>query len=117
LPLLLTLTLEQGQWAGVAAFGWLPFLAALAFSVFAVSMFGHGQFYRLWQRYDATLLSPLTLMTPVFAVVLGVLLLQERFTVQMWIGAGIALFGVGLVAVRPNLRLPEAAVLWRKGGS
>lgn len=116
LPLVLTLTLEHGQWAGVAAFGWPAFLLALLFSVFAVSMFGHGQFYSLWQRYDATLLSPLTLMTPVFAVILGVVLLHERFTAQMWVGAAIALFGVGLVAVRPNLRLPDAAALWRRGG-
>ena len=93
--------------------GW-PFWGALAFSVLCVSIFGHGLFYRLLRRYEATLIAPLTLMTPVWAMVLGVLVLSEPFTAQLALGAGLALFGVGLVAVRPNARLPDVGAIWKR---
>lgn len=113
-PLLLplTLTLETGQAAAMQAGGW-PFLAMLAFSVFAVSIFGHGMFYEIVKKYEVTLVSPLTLMTPIWAVVFGVLLLGETLTPQLAIGAVTALTGVGIIAARPNVALRKLSGLWR----
>ncbi|MBP8242271.1 MAG: DMT family transporter, partial [Thermoflexales bacterium] len=81
-----------------------------AFAVLAVSIFGHGTFYRMIKKYDVTLISPLTLMTPIWGVVLGITLLGEPLTAKLVIGAVVALAGVGVIMVRPNRRFPEAPV-------
>lgn len=114
-PVLLpmTLALEQNQIAAVTTMGW-PFLAALVFSVLVVSIFGHGMYYRLVQRYEVTMLAPLTLMTPVFAVAAAAIILGEPLSAQLLIGGAVSLIGVAIVAARPNLRLRDAAVLWRR---
>lgn len=114
-PLLVPLTLltETDQVARAVAVGW-PFFAALAFSVFAVSIFGHGQYYRLLQKYEVTLISPLTLMTPLWAVVFGVTLLGETLTPQLLLGGLLALTGVFMIAVRPNAALSSAVAAWRR---
>lgn len=114
-PLLLplTLTMETGQIEAMQAGGW-GFLAALAFSVFAVSIFGHGMFYEIVKKYEVTLVSPLTLMTPVWAVVFGVLLLNETLTPQLAGGAALALTGVGMIAARPNVALRKLMAMFRE---
>jgi O-acetylserine/cysteine efflux transporter len=109
----LTLAFEDHQWERAFAMGW-PFLGALAFSVALVSIFGHAMFYRLLRRYEATLISPLTLMTPVWAMVLGVSLLNEPLTPQLAVGGGLALFGVFMIAARPNARLPDVGALLKR---
>ena len=109
----LTMTMETGQVAAMQAGGW-GFLAALAFSVFAVSIFGHGMFYEIVKKYEVTLVSPLTLMTPVWAVVFGVLLLNETLTPQLAGGAALALTGVGMIAARPNAALRKLAAMFRE---
>ena len=84
--------------------------ASTAFAVLAVSIFGHGTFYRMIKKYDVTLISPLTLMTPIWGVVLGILLLGEPLTAKLIIGAAVALGGVGVIMMRRNRRFPEAPV-------
>lgn len=88
--------------------GWLVWLAT-AFAVLGVSVFGHGVFYTLIKKYDVSLISPLTLMTPVWGVVLSVILLSEALTLQLVVGAAISLGGVFVILVRPNKAMPEAA--------
>ena len=73
-------------------------------------MFGHGGFYTLIKKYDISLLSPLTLMTPIWGVVLSVVLLGEVLTLQLIVGAAISLGGVFVILVRPNKVMPEAAL-------
>jgi O-acetylserine/cysteine efflux transporter len=99
---------EAGQVGAFAAGGWLVWLAT-AFAVLGVSVFGHGAYYVLIKRYDISLLSPLTLMTPVWGVVLAVTLLSEPVTLRLVIGSIISLSGVFVIAIRRNKRLPEAA--------
>jgi len=81
-----------------------------------VSIFGHGGFYLLIKKYDISLLSPLTLMTPIWGVVLAIAFLGEPITANLIVGAIISLGGVFVIAVRPNTKLPEAA-LGKKLGS
>ncbi|MEO0982827.1 MAG: DMT family transporter [Pseudomonadota bacterium] len=107
--------LESGQWEAYSAGGW-PVWAATAFAVLGVSIFGHGGFYSLIKRYDVSLLSPLTLMTPIWGVVLSVVLLSEPLTINLVVGAAISLTGVFVIAMRPNTAMPEAAIA-RKLGS
>jgi O-acetylserine/cysteine efflux transporter len=110
LPLLaMSLAWETGQWTGYFSGDWRVY-AATAFAVVGVSIFAHGNFYRLLKRYDVTLLSPLTLMTPVMGVILGSTFLGEPVTPNLIVGAMIAITGVAIIGLRRNRRFPEAAV-------
>jgi O-acetylserine/cysteine efflux transporter len=110
-PLLLvaSLAFEHDQARSYFTGDWRVFGASL-FAVAGVSIFAHGNFYRLIKRYDVTLLSPLTLMSPVLSVILGAILLGEPLSAREIVGAVIAIAGVGVIGVRRNRRFPEAAV-------
>lgn len=108
-PLILTtLMLETGQWGSLASGGW-RLAAAFAFIVGAVAIFGHGTFYALLRRYDASLIAPLTLMAPVWGMVFGVVLMGDEITAPLLIGAMLALAGVGLLAVGTRQRASALA--------
>ena len=100
---------ETGQAKAYMDGGWPVWLASL-FAILGVSIFGHGGFYTLIKKYDVSMLSPLTLMTPIWGVVFGVALLNEPMSPRLLAGAVIALAGVFMIAVRQNTRLPEAAL-------
>lgn len=100
---------DQNSWGAFIEGGWLVW-AATAFAVLGVSVFGHGGFYSLIKKYDISLLSPLTLMTPVWGVVLSIVLLGEVLTLQLVVGAAISLGGVFVILIRPNRVMPEAAL-------
>lgn len=96
---------EQGQVAAVTAVPW-GFVGAILFSALIVSVIGHTFYYDLIQRYEATLISPLTLMTPLFTIVMGVTITHDAFDLRMGIGASLALLGVLIIALRPNHVMP-----------
>lgn len=104
---------ETGQLQAISSVG-AGFWWVVAFSVFGVSIFGHGMFYDILKRYEVTHVAPLTLMTPVWAVIIGSLALNEPLTPQLLTGGALALTGVFMIAIRPNLRLPDAAAIWRR---
>jgi drug/metabolite transporter (DMT)-like permease len=113
-PVLLagTAAFEQNQLGSAVSAGW-PFLAALAFSVLVVSLFAHTAFYHLIGKYEANLISPLTLMSPLMAIGLGVLLAGEGFGLRMAVGTAIALAGVLMIALRRNKVAPQVALVQR----
>jgi len=92
---------EPGAVAKVIEIGW-PFWAAVTFSALVVSVFGHTAYYWLIQRYEANLISPLTLMTPLATIGLGVVITNDPFDARMAVGAAVALAGVLIIAMRPN---------------
>ena len=100
---------EGGQVEAFVGGGWLVWTATV-FAVLGVSVFGHGAYYYLIKKYDISLLSPLTLMTPIWGVVLAVSLLGEPLTLRLIVGAAISLSGVFVIAIRRNKSLPEAAL-------
>ena len=91
-----------------AAVGW-PFVAALLFAALVVSVMAHTAYYGLIQRYEANLLAPLTLMTPLSAIGFGVALNGETLDGRMIAGAGLALMGVLVVALRARPATPLLA--------
>lgn len=97
----LSALLEPGQIAYGLSAGW-QFWAAVLFSGLIVSVGGHTIYYGLIQRYEASLISPLTLMTPLATIGLGVLITKDHFDARMALGAVIALAGVLIIALRPN---------------
>jgi O-acetylserine/cysteine efflux transporter len=111
LPLfLLSAVIETGQIKALVS-GGIPIWTALAFSVVAVSVFGHSAYYQLLKRYEVTLLAPLTLLTPVVAVLIGILALKEPVSPNLLIGGAVTLAGVFLVAIRENKSLPPEGVV------
>ena len=99
---------DQQGWSKFLEGGVLVWLAT-AFAVLGVSVFGHGSFYTLIKKYDVSLVSPLALMTPVWGVVLSIVLLGESLTLQLITGAAISLGGVFVILVRRNQSMPQAA--------
>ena len=110
LPLFLfSYLFESNQIGSYIGAGWPVWLASL-FAIVGVSIFGHGAFYTLLKKYDVSMISPLTLMTPIWGVIFGIVLLNEPITARLILGAAISLSGVFVIAIRPNRRMPEAAL-------
>ncbi|MCX7562263.1 DMT family transporter [Xanthomonadaceae bacterium XH05] len=111
-PLLLwSWGVESGQWdamrhaSPVAWFG-------VAWATFAASLLGHGLFYWLVQRHPVSTLTPYLLLTPVFAVMLGVAFWGDRPGARLYLGGAMVLGGVLVIALRARTRsrtLPEPA--------
>lgn len=96
-----TLSFETGQGQLVASSPWL-LAAAVLFSGLIVSVLAHTLYYTLIQRYEATLVSPLTLMTPIFTIILGVIFTGDVVDLRMAVGAALAMVGVLVTAFRFN---------------
>jgi O-acetylserine/cysteine efflux transporter len=113
--LLLSAVTETGQIESLMSASWVVW-SGLAFSILVVSIFGHSAYYVILKNYEITKIAPLTLMVPVWAVVVGILVLGEPMTWQLAIGAALTLVGVGLVASRENKVLPDEAVSGMRNG-
>jgi drug/metabolite transporter (DMT)-like permease len=106
LPLaLLSALTEPGSIPAAMNAGW-PFVTAVVFSALVVSVIGHTAYYGLIQRYEANLIAPLTLMTPLMTIGLGVLITHDHFDLKMGVGAALALIGVLIIALRKNQVMP-----------
>ncbi|MFC3069235.1 DMT family transporter [Phenylobacterium soli] len=81
--------------------GWV-FVGAVLYSALVVSVTAHTVYYALIQRYEANLISPLTLMTPLATIGLGVLIMHDPFDIRMAVGTVVALAGVLIIALRRN---------------
>jgi drug/metabolite transporter (DMT)-like permease len=93
------------------ASGWV-FAAGVVFTAVVVSIGCHTIYYHLIQRYEATLIAPLTLMTPLGTIALGVAITHDPFGLRMIAGAALALSGVLIIAMRKS---PMGVVrLWLK---
>jgi drug/metabolite transporter (DMT)-like permease len=95
----LTLTLEPGGWEAARQAGWY-FIGAVFWSALVVSVFAHSAYYLLIGRYEANLISPLTLMTAIITIGLGVAITGDHIDARMALGSAVALLGVLLVALR-----------------
>ena len=96
---LCSLLFEQGQWPAATAAGW-PLAAAVLFTALIVSVGAHSAYYHLINNYEANLLAPLTLITPLATIALGVWITDDDFDLRMGIGAALAIGGVLIVALR-----------------
>ena len=100
---------ETNQVEGLISAGPLAWVA-IGFSILVVSIFGHAVYYTLLKRYDVTLLAPLTLMTPLWAVAIGIFALGEAVTGKLLLGGALTLAGVALIAMRRNAVLPPESL-------
>lgn len=104
LPLLaISAVIEPGgvaalRGAGPAAWG------AVAYSAVFASLIGHSVFFGLVQRHPVAQVAPYLLLTPVFAVALGILIWGDRPGPQLWIGGAMVLGGVLAIALRARAK-------------
>ncbi|MFN7418227.1 MAG: DMT family transporter [Alphaproteobacteria bacterium] len=108
-----TLSFETGHATVALANPW-ALGAAVLFSGLVVSVLAHTLYYTLIQRYEASLVSPLTLMTPIFTIALGVVITGDVVDLRMALGAVLALIGVLVTAFRFN-QLARLALVFGRG--
>jgi drug/metabolite transporter (DMT)-like permease len=106
--------LAPGGSAAAALAALRPAWSALDWGLMAyASLFGsalaYGLFFSFASRGDLTSFTALTFLTPVFALLCGFLLLEERLAPLQWLGAALALVSVLLINRRGQLWLPAAA--------
>jgi O-acetylserine/cysteine efflux transporter len=106
----LTAGFEDNHLAAAYNAGW-PLVVLVLYSGLVVSVLGHTTYYGLIQRYEANLIAPLTLMSPLFTIGLGIWLTGDHFDTRMALGTVLALVGVFIIAVRPNRAMPRAVVI------
>ena len=105
-----TALFEENQIASFAENRW-RIGGAILYSVVLASLFGHTSYYWLLQRRPISQISPSLLLTTVFAVTLGVLLLGEPVSLSMVIGGLMTLFGVGVIILRSEPKSAARAVV------
>jgi O-acetylserine/cysteine efflux transporter len=57
-------------------------------------------YYYLLQRYEVSLIAPMSLLSPILGVIFGVTILGEPLTGRIAIGAAVAFAGVAILAIR-----------------
>ncbi|MBY4596722.1 DMT family transporter [bacterium BD-1] len=103
-PLLaLSLWLEPGALAtlgGISGTAW----AGVAYAAIMASVIGHGLYYSLIQRHAVARVMPWLLLTPVFAMALGIAFWGDRPGPKLWIGGAMTLVGILLIALRSQAK-------------
>ena len=94
-----TLVFETDHQVAWSIAGW-KIVAAAAYAGVLISIFAHGQYFRLLQTYEVSQVVPLSLMTTVWACALGVGLLNETLYPRYIVGALLILPCVWIIARR-----------------
>lgn len=101
LPVLAAASLyfEPGRLAATASlplstWGWLTY------SALGASLLGHGGMSWLFQHYPVSVVSPLTLPTPLLSVMFAVIIFDTPITSQMIVGGILTLIGVAIITLR-----------------
>lgn len=99
-PLLaISALIEPGGFARLHDASWVAWFG-VAYAAFISSLLGHGLYYVLVQRHPIALVTPWLLLTPVFAVGLGIAFWGDRPGPRLLVGGAMVLGGVLLVALR-----------------
>ena len=89
------------QWpASPSALAW----GSLAFQTVVVTFASYLLWFWLMRHYPATRISAFTLLTPVFGLAAGVLLLDEPLTLRLVVALGAVVAGIALVNRAPPAR-------------
>ena len=106
---LLSAWLEPGAIATVPSFGAMSWMG-VAYAALVASLLGHGLYYTLVQRHPVAKVMPWLLLTPVFAVALGVLAWGDRPGPRLWLGGAMVLGGILVIALRTQARARAAPI-------
>ena len=98
LLLLASYSFESGQTAAIVNAHVITW-SALLFTTVGASLIGHNVYYYLLQRYEVSLIAPLSLLSPILGVVFGITVLGEPLSTRIMLGAATAFVGVGILAL------------------
>jgi O-acetylserine/cysteine efflux transporter len=108
-PLLaLSAWFEPGQLSALRDAGAIAWGGVLYAALFA-SVIGHGVLYWLVQRHPISTLMPYLLLSPLFAIALGVLFHDDRLGVRLIVGGAMVLGGVLAIGLRARRRVRTLA--------
>ena len=103
--------LETGQWRALAEAGWRGW-GAIIYMAVAASIIAYGLWYYLLGKYEVNRVVPLTLLAPVLAVFLAIVILKEPLTLNIVIGGAVTISGVAMIqflkpgALKPSRKPP-----------
>ncbi|NVJ70082.1 MAG: EamA family transporter [Alphaproteobacteria bacterium] len=100
---------ETGQLEAVQAANPVAW-AAVVYSGIGASVIGHGGANYLLRHYEVSVVSPYFLIMPVFAILSGIIILDEEFTWRMAVGGVLTMAGVLVVTLRNSARAKSLAV-------
>ena len=100
----LSFALESGQASAVSAAP-LAVAGCVLFAGLIVSVGAHSTYYRLLQRFDANMIVPFTLLTPLMTIGFGAWLTGDAVGWRLLGGAAVALAGVAIIVLRPSRAL------------
>lgn len=104
LPLLLaSIVFEPSGLAAMRTASWVAW-SGVAYSALVSSLFGYGLYYVLVQRHPIAQITPYMLLSPVMAVLLGIMFWGDRPGPALWIGGSMVLGGVLVIALRASVR-------------
>ncbi|MBT8048497.1 MAG: DMT family transporter [Xanthomonadales bacterium] len=112
LPLLLAATLlaEQGQLETIRSAQWQHW-ASVAYSTVMASLVGHGLFFFLVQRHPVSSVMPYLQLTPVLAVIFGIIFWGDKPGARLLLGGALVITGILVI----TLRARQKAVLGSAG--
>ncbi|MEM9903580.1 MAG: EamA family transporter [Cyanobacteria bacterium P01_D01_bin.44] len=100
LPLFgLSACFESHVWEAVSVTGWM----AIAYATVFGSALAYGVFFYLAAEGNLTSLSALTFLTPVFALLFGMVLLSESLSSIQWVGVGLTLVSIYFINQRDQV--------------
>jgi O-acetylserine/cysteine efflux transporter len=90
---------EQNQLQMIQSAEWADW-ATIAYSALVASIVGHGLFFWLVQRHPITAVMPYLQITPVLAVLLGIVLWGDRPGWRLFIGGAAVFLGILFITLR-----------------
>ena len=101
--LALSLMLEDGQMSLLRKLDWRV-AGAVVYAALIGSLLGHGGTYFLLKRYPVNMVSPMLLLTPVFAAIAAIAVLGDVISGQIVIGSAITIAGLLVITLRTEGR-------------
>lgn len=90
---------ESGQWQAIKQASWVGW-GAIIYTAVMSSIVAYGIWYALLRRHPINRVIPMTLLTPVFAVGLGALLMGDSLGIHKLIGGGLVVSGIALIVIK-----------------
>ncbi|QEA40728.1 EamA family transporter [Pistricoccus aurantiacus] len=94
---------ESGQLSAMQEAGWAGW-GAVFYTAVMSSIVAYGIWYGLLRRHPINRVVPLTLLIPVGAVLLGVLLLDEGLGLNKLLGGSLVVLGIAMIVLYPQRR-------------
>lgn len=104
--------MDMAEWDHIPHADWQLLTIVFIYQIFAVGL-SHIIWQKLLTRNDMGVITPFTLLLPVFGVGMAILFLGEAVSARMIIGGSIAMLGVGIIVLRrarKNKSLPRSPV-------